>query len=236
MVAMQNQPVPSPAPTAARARDKRLGLALIAGAFVLSLGISLWAKRASGPELGKAPAPATTVGIYGWPKQVDAMKTLPVARALTPRNLLRGIVLERSKNDGTVDVTDGGEVRFHFQSAAGQGPQPPRKPGVVPRRNNCGRQTVQILPNGIVADADQPGVPCPLAAADSLPEPRCTPAKVWSAALQRGAPANGRARIEYYRSVAGPAWRFETSTGMRLHLYGDCERELARHESVAANP
>ena len=217
-------------------RDRRIGLALVAGAFVVSLGISLWAKHVSGPEVGDAPAPVTTIGIYGWPNRVDALKTLPVARGLTPRTMLRGIVVDGSKNDGTVDVTAGGEVRFHFQSAAGQGPQPPRKPGVVPRLNNCGRQSVHIVGNGIAADPDQPAVPCSLTAPEALPEPRCSLAKVWSAALRRGAPPNGRARIEYYRSVAGPAWRFETAEGMRLHLYGDCERELGRNESAAVNP
>ena len=233
---MENPSVQSLRPSAARVRDRRIGLTVVAVAFVLSLGISLWAKRASGPELGAAPAPPTTVGIFGWPNQIDALKTLPVARGLTPRTLLRGIVIEGARNDGTVDATRGGEVRFHFQSPAGLGPQPPRKPGVVPRRNTCGRQSVQIAGNGIVAGPDQPGIPCSLVAEATLPEPRCTPAKVWSAALKRGAPAGGRARIEYYRSVAGPAWRFQEATGMSLHLYGDCERELARNEAAPANP
>jgi hypothetical protein len=205
---------------------------LIAVAFVLSLAISLWAKRVSGPQLGTAPAPATTFGIYGWPKQVDPLKTLPVARGLTPRTLLRGIVVDGSKADGTVDVSTGGEVRYHFQSAAGQGPQPPRKPGVVPRKNNCGRQVVRIFANGIAADVDQPAVPCSLSSPEPLPEPRCTLAKVWAFALRRGAPSDGRARIEYYRAAAGPAWRFDGPGGMRLHLYGDCERELLRGETA----
>jgi len=231
---MHHEPPTVSLPPEARTRDRRIGLALIAGSFVLSIGISLWAKRVSGPELGSVPAPPTTHGIYGWPNHVDPLKTLPVARALTPRNQLRGIVIDGSKSDGTVDAREGGEVRYMFQSSPGQGPQPPRKPGVVPRRNTCGRQNVTLNGSGIMAEPDQAGVPCPGTPFEPLPEPRCTIAKVWSAALKRGAPPKGRARIEYYRSVAGPAWRFEVAGAMRMNLYGDCERELGRDESAAA--
>lgn len=225
-------PVAGSALDAARRRDKRIGLAMIAGAFVLSLLISLWAKRVSGPELGMAPAPPTTVGIPGFPNQVDPLKVLPMARELTPRPLLRGIVVEGAASDGTVDVKVGGEIRYSFQSPAGHGPQPPRKPGVVPRRNNCGRQNVRVHAGGIAADLDQPAIPCALSPADPLPEPRCTLEKVWSAALRKGAVKNARARIEYYRSTAGPAWRIDVPGSTRLNLYGDCERELGRSESA----
>ncbi len=114
-----------PAPTVSlrpehRTRDRRIGLAMIAGAFALSIGISLWAKRVSGPEIGSAPAPASTHGIYGWPNHVDSLKTLPVARTLTPRNQLRGIIVDGSKSDGTVDLREGGEIKFMFQSSPGQ--------------------------------------------------------------------------------------------------------------------
>jgi hypothetical protein len=219
---------------AARKRDKWIGLAMVAGAFVVSLIISLWAKRVSGPELGMAPAPPTTVGIPGFPESVEPLKALALARELTPRPFLRGLVVEGAKSDGTVDVKSGGEVRYTFQSPAGHGPQPPRKPGVVPRKNNCGRQSVRIHAGGIGADLDQPSVPCALSPADPLPEPRCTLDKVWSAALRKGASKNARARIEYYRSMAGPAWRIDVPGSLRLNLYGDCERELARNESVSA--
>jgi hypothetical protein len=230
----QDQPPPPPVTSEARARDRRVGLALVAGAFVASLGISIWAKRISGPEPGQAPAPASSVGVPGWPNKIDVLGSLPRARELTPRTLLRGIVIEGSKSDGTIDVKEGGEVKFQFQSAAGQGPQPPRKPGVVPRKNNCGRQSVRIHGAGMGADLDQPGIACSVSNPGPLPEPRCSIAKVWSAALRKGAPPNGRARIEYYRSVAGPAWRFEVAGSMRLHLYGDCERELVRGEAASA--
>jgi hypothetical protein len=227
-------PVVSQRLEALRTRDKRIGLAMIAGAFVLSLLISLWAKRVSGPEPSVAPAPPTTLGIPGFPDKIDALKALPLARRLTPRPYLRGIVIEGVKHDGTVDVNSGAEVRYSFQSPAGQGPQPPRKPGVVPRKNNCGKQSVRITAGGIGAELDQPGIPCLLPVADPLPEPRCTLEKVWSAALRRGATKSGRARIEYYRAMAGPAWRIEVPGGLRLNLYGDCERELARNEAASA--
>ena len=218
---------------AARVRDKRIGLAMVAVAFVLSLAISLWAKRVSGPELGVAPDPPTTEGISGFPEQVDPLKGLVRARGLTPRPFLRGIVMEGVKPDGTVDVKTGGEIRYTFQSPAGHGPQPPRKPGVVPRKNNCGRQNVRIHTGGIAADPDQPGIPCALSPLDPLPEPRCSMDKVWAAALRKGATKSARARIEYYRSMAGPAFRIEVPGSLRLNLYGDCERELGRSESAS---
>jgi hypothetical protein len=72
---------------------------------------------------------------------------------------------------------------------------------------------------------------------DPLPEPRCTPAAVWQRAIERGASKDRVAHIEYYRSTAGPAWRFEQlGSRVRFALYGDCARELTPQESVLVSP
>jgi hypothetical protein len=43
------------------------------------------------------------------------------------------------------------------------------------------------------------------------------------------------ARIEYYRSRVGPAWKFELpGTPHKYSLYGDCGRELSEAEATAA--
>src|SRR5690606_39945952 len=159
---MENEPVPPasrPVPTPSQKRDRVVGLSVVAGAFVLSLGISLWAKGVSEPETSEAPAPPTTVGIPGWPNRVEPLAALEKARALTPRPLLRGIVAEGVASDGTIDPASAGYARYSFQSPPGHGPQPPREPGVVPRRANCGRQYVRLGRQGIEAEPDQALVP-----------------------------------------------------------------------------
>ena len=87
-----------------RQRDRLHGLAVVGIAFLTSLGISFWAKRVSEPEQGKPPAPPTTTGIVGWPNAVDPIKTLSVARSLTRRVLLRGMVIEGARSDAAGDV------------------------------------------------------------------------------------------------------------------------------------
>ena len=225
-------------PPASRHPDKRLGLIIVGVAFVVSLGISFWAKRVSDPEQGKPPAPPTTEGIVGFPNAVDPLATLRAARGLTPRNLLCGIVIEGVTASGTVDLkVPGAGARYSFQSAAGQGPQPPRVPGQVPRRDLCGRQQVELRAKGLYAAPDHLAVPCLPTQPDALPEPRCKLAEIWKRAQEKGASPKDPARIEYYRAAAGPAWRFELPNGsLRFSLYGDCRRELSRSQSIGSVP
>jgi hypothetical protein len=228
---------PPPAPPAPRARDRVHGLVILFAAFVASIGISLWAKRVSSPEPIESPAPATTVGISGFPSAVDPIKTLPLARGLTRRTVLRGFIAEGVTRDGTLDMgREGVGVRYVFQSPPGQGPQPPRKPGEVPRHRLCGRQAVQIGRNGIVAEPDQARVSCPAKLVE-LPEPKCTLFDVWRHAIKaKRANKKRRARIEYYPAKAGPAFRFELPGRMRFSLDSSCQRELTPHEAAGAVP
>ena|SRR6187455_2278981 len=221
-----------------RQRDRLHGLAVVGLAFLLSLGISFWAKRVSEPEQSKPPLPPTTAGIVGWPNAVDPVKTLETARSLTRRVLFRGMVAEGVHSNGSLTMTEPGvRLRYVFQSPAGQGPQPPRVPGLVPRRNLCGRQNVHVNDKGIYADPDQLDLPCAPVPVEALPAPRCTLAEIWNLALARGVAASAVARIEYYRSQAGPAWRFELPDGStRFSVYGDCRRELSRGEASGSVP
>lgn len=214
-----------------RRADRIRGLVIVGLTFVLCLLLSFWVKRRSQPEVGTPPAPPTTVGLVGFPKLVDVEKALPLARALTRRNLLRGITADWVDRDGHVNVTTSGQVQYAFQSAPGQGPQPHREPGALARRPYCGRQTVSIKLAGLGAEADNPDAPCAAQQTDPLPEPRCTLAEVWAYAVEHG--EKGRfARIEYYRAVAGPAWRFTVAGVLRFTLYGDCKRELSGREAA----
>jgi hypothetical protein len=220
-----------------RRTDRLRGLVIVGVTFVLCLLISVWAKRRARPEPSVAPGPPTTAGIVGFPKQVDAVKTLPAARALTPRNLLRSIAADAVSSDGNVDVTDGGRVRYSFQSSAGQGPQPAREPGTLARRPYCGKQTVELGKAGLAVELDSADASCSPHPSDPLPEPHCSLADIWAFALARGVAKDRRAHIEYYRASAGPAWRFEAGGGRnRFSLYGDCKRELDAREAANIAP
>ena len=212
----------------ARQRDKWLGMAIVGVTFLIGIAISLWAKHASRPETSAPPAPPTTEGIVGWPSHVDVTATLAAARRVTRRNILRGLVAEGVSSDGKVDLTEGPvRVRYAFQSAPGQGPQPESEIGPLPQRPLCGKQDVRLRPDGLVADPDQANTPCAQKQPEPLPDPQCTLATIWQQALGRGIRSDRLARIEYYRAHGGPAWRFtQSETGATFVLYGDCRREL----------
>lgn len=222
-----------------RRRDRVVGLMIVLVAFVGSIALSLWAKRASKPEVAAPPAPPTTGGIVGFPDAVDVVGSLQGARAVTSRKILRNIWAEGVRSDGNIDLNDvSGRARYTFQSLQGDGPQPAREPGTLPRRHYCGKQTVHLKKEGLVADPDVTDYPCPSQVLDPLPEPpRCSFAEVWAHAIKQGAPRNRMARIEYYRAKAGPAFRFEIpGTASKFVLYGDCGRELDEAEAFTAAP
>ena len=230
---------PDPAHTARlRQRDRLRGLVIVGLTFVLCLLISVWAKRRSLPVLSAPPAPPSPVGVIGFPNAVDAVKTLTRARQISQRNLLRSVSADGVKSDGTIDVSQpSGRIRYSSQSNAGEGPEPPRQPDTLARHPYCGRQTVNVHKDGIVAEPDAADALCAPHPTDPLPEPHCSLADIWAHALGRGVPKERVAHIEYYRSSAGPAWRFEAAHARgRFTLYGDCKRELDAKESVSIGP
>ncbi|MCA9599718.1 MAG: hypothetical protein KC776_40700 [Myxococcales bacterium] len=223
---------------AARKKDRIIGLAIVVLTFALGLGLSWWAKLESRPEVAEPPGPPTTEGLSGYPTNVDPVVALKKARSLTKRIILRGMVAEGVKSDGTIDVSEGpGRARFVFQSPEGQGPQPAREPGTLARHQYCGKQTIHLRTEGLVADPDVSDYPCGPSSPEPLPDPRCTTRDVWAFAMRKGAPRDRLARIEYYRASAGPAWRFELpGTSHHFSLYGDCARELDPREAVGMVP
>jgi len=240
---MSAYPNPAQSPDATRiARyrqtDRLRGLAIVGLTFVLCLVISVWAKRRSLPVLSLPPAPPSPVGVVGFPNAVDTVKTLARARQISQRNLLRSLSADGVKSDGTVDVSaPNGRIRYAFQSNAGEGPEPPRQPDTLARHPYCGRQTINVQKEGLVADPDAADAICSPHPTDPLPEPHCSLADIWAHALSRGVPKDRVAHIEYYRSSAGPAWRFEAPHGRgRFVLYGDCKRELDAKESINVAP
>ncbi len=222
-----------------RSRDRVLGLVIVAVAFLLCLALSIWAKEKSRPEISEPPGPPTVEGIVGYPNAVDAVASLTSARKVTRRPTLRGIVLDGVQSDGTIDVNEGASrVRYTFQSSAGQGAQPPRDPGTLPKRITCGKQNVVLTKQGLVAEPDQADYPCPAGGIEPLPDPQCSARELWKLARKRKVPRDRPAHIEYFRAKAGPAWRFEI-TSMPQHkftLYGDCKRELTGAEAHGSVP
>ncbi len=211
---------------------------IVAVAFAICLALSFWAKEKSEPETSEPPAPATVQGIVGYPKAVDAVASLKQARTLTRRAALRGIVLEGVAGDGLMDLSEPtARVRYVFQSEPGQGPQPPREPGTLPKRITCGKQNVWIRSGGMVAETDQADHPCPPSGVEALPEPQCSARELWRLARRRQVSGDRPARIEYFRAKAGPAWRFEIpGTSHRFTMYGDCKRELSGPEATGSVP
>jgi hypothetical protein len=211
----------------------------VAVAFMVCLAVSIWAKEKSRPEISEPPGPPTLDGVVGFPSGVEAVATLSAARKLTRRPALRGIVFENVATDGGINFNEeGARVRYTFQSSAGQGAQPAREPGTLPKRVTCGKQNVVLTKQGLVAEPDQADFPCPPAGVEPLPEPQCTPKDLWKAARKRKVPRERGAHIEYFRAKAGPAWRFEIP-GMPQHkftLYGDCKRELTGAEAHGSVP
>ncbi len=228
----------SPPLSAARRRDRLIGLFIVAAAFALCLILSIWAKEQSRPETSEPPGPPTVEGVIGFPSEVDPVATLAQARKLSRRSILRGIVMEGVQSDGTVDVAEGpGRVRYSFQSPAGHGPQPAREPGTLPKRLTCGKQNVLLRKEGLVAEPDLTDYPCSGLAIEPLPDPQCSARDIWRLARKRRVPKDRLAHIEYYRSKVGPAWRFEISgTTHAFSVYGDCKRELSAAEAYGSVP
>jgi hypothetical protein len=215
-----------------------MGLLIVGTAFLAGLCISWWARSVSAPEESLPPAAPTTVGLVGFPHRVDPLASLDGARALTRRADLHGIAAWGVQSDGTVDTAVGGHrVRYAFASARGEGPQPPRPPGTLPKRAFCGRQNVHVKTEGMVADPDQVTAVCLPQNSEPLPTPRCGPKQLWQVALRRGAPPDRQANIEYFRAGAGPAWRFSIpGTPQTFVLYGDCVRELTGADAFGSAP
>jgi hypothetical protein len=213
-----------------------LGLIIVAVAFMVCLALSLWAKEKSRPETSEPPGPPTVEGIVGYPNAVDAVATLVAAHKLSRRPALRGIVLDGVQADGNMDLNEAtARVRYTFQSSAGQGAQPPREPGTLPKRITCGKQNVVLTKQGLVAEPDQADYPCPPGGIEPLPEPQCSAKELWKLARKRKVPRDQPAHIEYYRAKAGPAWRFEANSA-HFTLYGDCKRELTGAEAHGSVP
>jgi hypothetical protein len=222
------QASPEVAPGAPEKRDRLAGFSILGAAFCAALVISWKASDAVKPNLARHPAPPTSEGLTGYPSRVDPVETLALARQIAERDQLRRIIATGVGVDGTIDLEGThASARYEFDSAMGEGPEPPRAPGTVRQARYCGRQSVQVTRSGIFADPDQPRAPCRPRSGEPLPEPRCTPKQLWARALERRAPSDARATIEYYRAQEGPAWRFSIpSAEISFTLFGDCEREL----------
>src|ERR1041385_1903933 len=188
-----------------RKKDQRMGVLIVGVAFAAGLSISWWARTKSSPAGIAERSPPITDGVSGFPHKTDPVAALDRARSPSPRTQPRGRAMWGVSSDGTVDVSEAGHrIRYVFGSARGEGPQPPRPPGTLPRRDFCGKQNVHITADGMSADPDQPSYPCNAQRAEPLPDPRCSTKALWQEAIRPGAPADRKASIEDYSSQAAP--------------------------------
>src|SRR5690606_3993056 len=136
------------------------------------------------------------------PEEVRPFEILPAVRDATERQLFQGFVAEGMRRDGSVDLSKkGNSLRFAFQDQRGRGAQPAREGGTLPLRTFCGRQSVVVLADGLVAREDQPEVPCRHPEPRELPLPTtCRLQDAWKIAKQQGLRVSKPAVVEYYRS------------------------------------
>jgi hypothetical protein len=79
--------------------------------------------------------------------------------------------------------------------------------------------------------------PCATKEKEALPDPKCSLKQVWDHALKMGAQKKRHARIEYYQSESGPAYRFNMpGTKYRFSLASDCVREIKGKDAIGAVP
>ncbi len=216
-----------------RRRDKWIGLLIIMLAFVGCMGLSLWGMSKSTPKLAPEPAPPSLERIAGYPDEVDPLKLVHRAREITVRTKFRGFVAVGVSPSGRVNLKNKKHsIRYSFQDPSGIGHQPPREGGTLPNRRYCGMQSVILDKSGISATKDQAERACPRTVPENLPLPKeCTLEDVWNVAEKRRVPAKGTARIEYFDSFDGPAYRFRKDKHQFVVSANDCKKVLTGRAS-----
>jgi hypothetical protein len=214
--------------------ERWVAVGMVGVSFLAALAISWRAKQAATPVFSEEPVAPTSDGIAGFPGSVTMKDHLTRARELTPRTELVAISVEGSLPDGRVNVSKGGSVRYVFRSREGEGPQAKRPYGTLARRMYCGQQSVSIEADGIGARRDQPRASC-RSLTETLPDPGCSLKALWEVAKERAIEAK-TARIEYFASNAGPAWRFLPEGGKPFALAADCKTELRGGDAARKEP
>lgn len=219
---------------------------LLKGLFVLFLAIgvaillNLWSKEQVRPRNPEGATLGTLRGIQGWPDKIDVVGSLDAARDRSKIRELRGITVDGVGSDGVVDLKRRDTAsRFVFQGP----PQPrPAKPRAAPSKLYkdpgptgpiCNKQVVKLRRKGLYLEEDRPDSRCPSDIAEPLPPPLCGAKEVWAHALTKGAKQDALARLDYFRSKAGPAWKFAIAhERFQLFVSGDCKRELLAGETT----
>jgi hypothetical protein len=220
---------PSLAYEAGRARRRVwVGAGLLLAAFIASVLASRDAHLKSEPQFSQPPAAPSTQGLVGFPGEVDVLGNLALAGARTARNQLVGIEASGVASSGHVDVRALGHwVRYAFQSAAGEGPVPKRRPGTLAAPRYCGQQAVELTQAGIGEQQDLANSSCERAL-PPLAKPGCGPRELWQLARAKGVAADQLARVRYFAAKSGPAWHFEAKeAGVEFTVSAaDCNSEI----------
>lgn len=222
----------------ARRRDKLIGLAIIFFGFAISMALSVWGLNRSIPPPAAEPAEPSIVGIEGFPKKVDPFVVVELARELTQRERFQGFVAQGVGRDGLIDFTKKkSDLRISFQSPKGRGVQPQRQPGTLPDRRFCGVQSVSLNKKGLAAKPDAADRPCSSREIKELDSPaHCTLKQVWAQAKKKKVKMKGTARIEYFSTVSGPAYRFKKDGRSFVVSADKCKKVLTGRASRGSVP
>jgi hypothetical protein len=219
-------------------RDRLRGGFVMFVGLVISFGTTLWAKEQIRPRGPHGASISRTKGVVGFPMAVDGVKSLAVAQKLGRGRAFRGMILDGVKSDGTLNLAFGRtNVKYVFQANATRNtakniPNQPAPPFMV-----CPRQVVKLKREGMIAEGDRPNATCPSELGHPLQKPRCGAKEVWEKALAKGASKEESARLEFYQSKVGPAWRFQLPrTQFAINLSDDCKREIRAEDAVGRVP
>ena len=215
-----------------RLKDRLYGLLIIAVAFSVCTGASLWAKEMTVPKAARPPAPRTKEGLSDYPERVRPFSVLQSAAARTDRPLFVGMKVDNVEGDGTLNFTKSKtQLRFVFQSPPNRGAQPAREGGRLPRYSYCGKQEVSLTKDGLGEKVDRIDTVCgskdPVAL--KLPE-SCLVADVMQVLNgHKKQVSSARVRLEYFNSKAGPAYAvYRSGKKMFTLLAADCTTKLTR--------
>jgi hypothetical protein len=208
---------PTPEPAAARSSEASRA-AWVVGAVVVVAAIAIY-------FASRGPAPAAVEPV---PDTYDPSAELARARAsaldagLPSNGTLVSIKIDYATSDGLIHVHDTHyEARAELEFASPPAPVIPPDPSAPlgAPRHDPGRSfdfdrsfvTVTLDHNGVTALKNAFGGAI---GSDPIPDPHCTVAQVWSAAIAAGAPPSAVASLTYEQRFAGttlaraPRWHF----------------------------
>jgi hypothetical protein len=172
----------------------------------------------------RPPAPAPPAAVHGdypgAPHAIEPLDFFDRAARLAEGKVLAEMRFQYVASSGTVDLEapeHRGALHFRFAS-----PNPP-----------IASSTVDVTSSGVYVSHDGSAVP---AFNQPVGKPGCTPAKVWAAAREAGAPQDALATLTYHRRVSEkrPVWEFEIEGTRHSFVIGDAECRVLTPDELSS--